>query len=395
MRGGNIHLAQLRVVSGGGGLTAQGWLKLARGDTRGRLRVTAKDWPVVKPGLPVMKLDANVRADLDARGTVTDIDVVVRDSFLDVLGTNVEAPAKIAFAEDVVFVDVAGKRATAADQAVDRANAKEPLLPPNFRLSLQLENAALVRGPQVDMSWDGAIELARTGDAPIRSSGALEAEHGRVAVLGNDFRIESGRITLPPEGDLDPYIDLTAQTETPEALVTMTVRGRASRPELRLSSDPAMPESQVFALLLTGRTDSAEGVDESYEAKAASLLAAFQNPALQRALQDRVGIDRVGVGFGETVEQPIFTLGKRVTRNVYVETSYHHNAPREDNEVEVRLEYMFKPPSWSVDTYFGDAAEGGIGVWWRRRFGGAKKPKEPVDEMAGPDTPRGVGRLQP
>ena len=74
------------------------------------------------------------------------------------------------------------------------------------------------------------------------------------------------------------------------------------------------------------------------------------------------------MGFGETVDQPIVTVGKRVNEKLYVEAGYHHNAPRGVNEAEVRLEYRFAPPRWSVETFFGDAAQGGVGLWWNRRF---------------------------
>ena len=109
-------------------------------------------------------------------------------------------------------------------------------------------------------------------------------------------------------------------TQLPEASVDVIVRGRASRPELRFRSDPPMSESDVFALLVTGTTNK-EGEGDAVGTKAASLLAAFQNPVLQRELQDSLGIDRVGVGFGENVDQPIVTVGKRVSRKVYVEGS--------------------------------------------------------------------------
>ena len=138
-----------------------------------------------------------------------------------------------------------------------------------------------------------------------------------------------------------------------------------------------MSESDIFALLLTGHSDATEAQDGDFSAKAASLLAAFENPALQKQLRDKVGIDRVGVGFGDTVEQPIVTVGKRLNRKTYVEASYHHNAPADENQAEVRLEYQFKPPRWSVETYFGDRAEGGVGLWWRRRFGGPKPEPKP------------------
>jgi translocation and assembly module TamB len=243
---------------------------------------------------------------------------------------------------------------------------------------VKLADPVYVRGPQANMTWRGSVEVERSAGEEIRATGAVVADRGRVNFLGRDFIVDSGRVTLPEQGDLDPYIALTAVTQTEEGAVTIDVHGRASRPELRLSSDPPLPESDVFALLVTGSSGGAdkEGEGGAVEAKAASLLAAFQNPVLQRELQDRVGIDRVGVSFGDTIDQPIVAVGKRVSRKIYLETRYHHNAPEFENNAEVHLEYSIKPPAWTVETFIGDAAKGGVEVWWRKRFGRPREPKQ-------------------
>jgi autotransporter translocation and assembly factor TamB len=234
--------------------------------------------------------------------------------------------------------------------------------------SLVLEEPLRVRGPPADMDWTGRFALTRRPEMPPQATGMLRTQDGRVSMLGHDFDIETATIRFPEEGDLDPFVDLVATTDTAEALVTMLIRGRASRPQLILRSEPPMPESDVFALLITGRADADEANQKEFSAKAAGVLAAVNNSALQRHLREKVGIDRVGVGFGDTVDQPIVTVGKRINDKIYVEAGYHHNAPRGVNEAELRLEYRFAPPRWSVETFFGDAAQGGVGLWWQRRY---------------------------
>jgi autotransporter translocation and assembly factor TamB len=128
-----------------------------------------------------------------------------------------------------------------------------------------------------------------------------------------------------------------------------------------------MTQSEIFTVLVTGSTDTSNADPDEVEAKAASVLAAVSNPALQRTLNQRLHVDRIGVGFGESTEQPILTVGKHVTKKVYTETQYHHNAPKNDNRAEVRVEYRFAP-RWSLETFFGDAAEGGIDLFWGRAF---------------------------
>jgi len=176
-------------------------------------------------------------------------------------------------------------------------------------------------------------------------------------------------VTLPDDGSLDPYLDLEAVSVLAEAEVTVTVRGRLSRPALEFSSNPALTEYQILTLLVTGSTEIGEG-DGDVAAKAASLLAAVSNPQLQTQLNQRLGLDRVSIGFGETIDQPILTVGKRFHRDVYVETEYHHNAPEDQNTTQLAIEYAIRR-RWSLEGFFGDAAVGAVGIYWTRSFAAA------------------------
>lgn len=366
MNGADFVLERLRARSADGTASAQASLHLEKGKTRGSATLEAHALPVVRPGLPAMRLDLRVAAELDATGEVTEVAVRASDGFLDVLQVSPLAAAEpIPADEGVAYVDVEGLR---EQRKAARRESAEHWLPEDVAFSLVLDDPLRVRGPQADMDWNGRFELLRRPDVPPQARGAFRTEGGRVSMLGDDFDIESATIRFPETGELDPFIDLVATTDTSEALVTMIIRGRVSRPQLELRSEPPMPESDIFALLVTGHADADEANDKELSAKAAGVLAAFNNAALQRQLRDKVGIDRVGVGFGDTVEQPIVTVGKRVNDKLYVEAGYHHNAPRGTNEAEVRLEYRFAPPRWSVETFFGDAAQGGVGLWWNRRF---------------------------
>ncbi len=372
--GPDVAVRRFTARSGAGSASVKTQLHVAPGETKGKATIVARKLPVVRPGFPMMTVSTRIEAAFDATGPLTRVGLLVYDGFIDVLEAKAgNAARQIPPDDGVTYVDPKGRRAAAKTSA----DGRTAWVPRDFAIGMRLEDPVRVRGPSADMDWSGAVVVRRIGDGKPTAEGALSTSSGYVGLVGNDFDISQGRITLPAEGDLDPYIDLVATADTEEAIVTMSVRGRVSRPTLDLQSDPPMDESDIFALLVTGHSD-AEGAEEGeFTAKAASLLAAFENPALQQRLRDTIGVDRVGVGFGETIDQPIVTVGKRLTRKVSVEAAYHHNAPIDENQAEVRLEYRFRPPRWSVETYFGDRAEGGIGLWWRRSFGGPAKPDEP------------------
>ena len=359
--GSRVRLDELRLRSGRGTTLARGQVLLGTGETRGHLYLQANDLPLVRPGLPIMTLDTRLVATFDARDEMTEISVTAEDLSMQVLATNVDAPASIPSSDDVVIV---GQTRPTADLEAD------PEAPPgDVRLRFRLDRPALIGGPNADMEWNGELEVTRT-DGVTRVEGALEATRGRVLLLDREFEIERGLVTLPAEEVVDPFIDLVATTQMPDASVTVTIRGRASRPDLRLTSSPPLTETEIFSLLVTGSTGAARDEGTEFDAQAAAMLAVFNNPVIARHVRETIGIDRVGVAFGEDIENPILTVGKRLTRQLYLETRYHHDAPPNTNTAEVRLDYAFRPPSWSLQTHFGDAAVGGVEVWWQRRFGG-------------------------
>lgn len=360
-----LVVRRLTARSGQGRISAQAALHLEPQDTRGRARVTVAKLPIVRPGLPMMQLQARVDAELDARGTTTAVDLTVHDAVVDLVELGPIADAKpIPRSEGVVFVDAAGTRER---RAAEQTGA-DPWLPQAVALTVTLAEPLEVRGAAADMAWTGHVELLNPPQAPPTATGAFRLDGGRVSLFGNDFDIQRAELRFPETGDLDPFIDLVATVDTAVAQITMIVRGRASRPSLTLRSDPPMSQSDILAVLITGSADASRADDQSVSAKAAGLLAAVSNPELYRYVQSTIGLDRIGVGFGETLEEPIVTVGKRLSKKVYVEAEYHHNAPEGQNDAEVRIEYRFAPPQWLLETWFGNAAQGGVAVWWRRRF---------------------------
>ena len=76
------------------------------------------------------------------------------------------------------------------------------------------------------------------------------------------------------------------------------------------------------------------------------------------------------MSFGDNLSQPIFKVGKNLSKNVYVETRYQANVPAHDkstNDAELGARYRFKP-NWSLETYFGNRASGGVDVYWGRSY---------------------------
>ena len=399
--GRTIVLESLTAESGDGKLKASARLELPRGGgMKLGSNVTLKKFPLVRPGLPQMLIDTQVKATMVSTAEETEVDLNIKGTRVTITGYTVDPPKQIPVNPSVRYKDDKQRVGVAVDEGaggvVSASNdvvapkPEEPVAARKFAMRIKLEDPVQIRGPATDMSWQGAVAATRDGEAR-NVTGKLTAKEGRLDLLGNRFKIESGEVTLPPDEDtVDPFIRVVARTSTPVAEVTATFSGRLSRPTLEFTSEPSMTQSQILTLLLTGSPEVSGADEERVLAQAAALLATFQNPQLSAFLSSRVGIDHVGLSFGDDVNQPILSVGKRLTKRIYVETAYKVNAPKRQNKVEARVEYQFAP-RWTIETFFGDAAVGGLDVFWRKVFGAPRQAKSNAGKPV-PKKPPGESR---
>lgn len=337
-----------------------GNVSLADGAPKGEMALRIKDLPVLAPGAPKMEIDSWVDVDLStlASGLPKVAVKVTRTSVL-VLGGATRSPKAIPQSKSVVFID---EKAQAAREAAQEESAEAVAEGPALALVVDIPDPIRVYGSFLDMRWGGRVAMGQSVE------GAIIAEGGFFEVLGNRFTIETGEITIPPSGELDPFVLIEAYTDTAEARVGVRIEGPASSPSLTLFSEPAMPQYQLLTLLITGSTEPTDTGKSSVESQAASLLASFSNPAIEGKLRDNLGIDRVKLEFGETVQEPILAVGKAITRWLYVETRYHYNAPEDENQTELRGEIRVAP-RWTLETTYGDAGVGSLDLFWRTLLG--------------------------
>lgn len=266
-----------------------------------------------------------------------------------------------------------------------------------LRLDLSLRDPLKITGQGNQIEVTGDMELVRDGQR-IQVRGGFEPRgtstfmlfenpmtlsHGIVTLAAGDLR---QRTRLDPSGapqasPLEPIIELVAHGEVENTTVLVRLTGPLSRPSLTLASRPAIPDYEIISLLVTGRADAISDRNSNVRKAAEELVERYHNPSLQRQLFAQIGIDKLGFGFGSSVTNPILTVGKQLTKNLYVETIYHHDAPWDANTMEGRIEQRLTP-AWTFDTAFGDAAEGRLGFFWKARFGAPPPPAFSPEEWA-------------
>lgn len=348
-------------------------------------------FPVVQRGFPVSIVQGSLNVNLIGEPGKTDI-VFELDS-MEVNLTEEELPrtSSIPNNRTVNVIDSFG-----ADLTEDNLLAGEG----HLHLEILANNPIWIHGPKADLQIDGHVILDRTDDIVRVEGGFTPLPGGILMLFENEFEIRTGFATIaegylgeiskeqmevgavewrdaeeraPEAAPLEFELDMVAKGLVVDTHVVVKLHGPVRRPLLTLMSVPPIPEYQIMTLLVSGRVDAVDDRNGNVRREVANMVARYHNPSLKRQLFDRLGVDNLGLGFGSSVSNPILTVGKQVTRQLYVETVYHHSAPPDVNIMEGHVEYHLGK-EWTFNTVFGEAAEGSFGIFWTTSFGGEPPP---------------------
>ncbi|NPA94484.1 MAG: hypothetical protein GXO58_03540, partial [Thermodesulfobacteria bacterium] len=99
---------------------------------------------------------------------------------------------------------------------------------------------------------DGDVVVTMLPNSPLLLSGILSVEDGTYTAFGTELEIQKGRViyfSTPPD---NPRVEVDAIRNVGDTLVGVRIRGSLKNPEVKLFSDPPMPESEIARYLLGG-----------------------------------------------------------------------------------------------------------------------------------------------
>lgn len=195
---------------------------------------------------------------------------------------------------------------------------KRDTIPAVLEIKLSAPQRIFVRGNglEVEMSADILID----GDlADPQTHGVAKVVRGGFSLVGQRFDFTSGRVDL--EGETrNALLNLEAARTSDGVRSVLGVRGRLAAPELVLSSTPSLPEDEILARLLFGRSPSQLSALEAAQlaAAVASLSGGGGGFTPLSDLQDALGVDRLTISQDASGNAQLAT-GKYLADDVYLE----------------------------------------------------------------------------
>jgi translocation and assembly module TamB len=234
-----------------------------------------------------------------------------------------------------------------------------------LKLDIGIEAPArvFVRGRGLDSEWGGNLKISGTAAEPsIR--GDVSVVRGKYNFFGKIFSLSKGFISFSGGQPPMPRFDVTAEHQLPDMTARIRITGSPSAPDIQIESDPPLPEDEVLARLLFGR--SAGDMTPFQALRLAQAVNAMRGGGGNiMSFFDRtrrlLGVDQLDIrrsdqnGGGTSV-----SAGKYVSENVYLEVE--KGLDSESGKVSAEVELT---PNVTVESEAGVDSGSGIGINWK------------------------------
>lgn len=206
------------------------------------------------------------------------------------------------------------------------------------KLSVELGRALYLSAFGADTRLMGELGVELRPFEPPRTVGVIRAVGGTWRGYGQHLKIERGAITFQGEAS-NPAINITAMRRGLEVEAGVMITGDARHPQVKLVSEPAVPEHEKLSWLILGRAPDAGSGDMALLLPAAQALFGSTGGGLTEDIGSRLGFDTFSIGQGElnsmrrdqtskvvgggsrisagpATESDVVTLGKRLTSDL-------------------------------------------------------------------------------
>ncbi|AVO49962.1 DUF490 domain-containing protein [Melaminivora suipulveris] len=305
------------------GATGQG--KDAMSSIRMDLRAQARQLQVL------VRADRQVSVSGDLRARLEQGQVVLRgDLSVDRATIILPEAGAPALGDDVVVHSAALDRAAAekAQQAAQRSQGREQpgsvqaARTPDVAVSLDLGQDFAVQGRGVTTRLTGKLDItanAASSGQP-RVTGEVRTDQGRYRAWGQALDIETGLLRFNGPYD-NPALDVLALRPNIAVRAGVQVSGSAKSPNVRLYSEPELPDAEKLSWVVLGRSAAAGGAEAALLQQAALAFLSGNGDKSSGGIAQKLGLDEIGFkgpGQGEGAAGAALTFGKRLSRDLYV-----------------------------------------------------------------------------
>lgn len=361
LQGGSLQLQATSGLSSGGRLRIDGPVQLT-GARTADLTLTLDALRLYDPEL----YDTRVSGTLTLRGPL--LGGALLSGALQLSETEVRVPSS-GFSSAAALLDIAHVREPGPVRDTRRkagllgdgsaGGPRDQARPVALDVTISAPSQVFIRGRGIDAELGGELRLLGTTE-DVRPSGAFRLIRGRLDILGRRLVLSRADLTL--EGSLIPQISVQASTENDGIVSIVSVEGPADDPVVTFTSSPDLPQEEVLAQLLFGRSlDKISPLQAAQLANAVAVLAGRGGEGLVGTLRRNFGLDDLDVTTAEDGTTAL-KAGKYISENVYTEVEIDQEGK---SQINLNLDLR---EGVTVKGRLGADGDTGIGVFLERDY---------------------------
>lgn len=262
--------------------------------------------------------------------------------------------------ENIVHLnESAAERATRARAGlIKTADAGGPGVNLGLDVTVSAPSRIFVRGRGLQAELGGQLYVGGS-TANAVPSGSIDLIRGTLELFGNRLELTRGTVTL--QGQLVPYIEFVATTQTSSGQATLEIAGALPRPEVTVESSPARPPEEALAMLVFG--DDFTELSPIRLAQMAAALARLSGSGggTTESLRQGLGVDTLNLGVGDDGVAEV-GAGTYLSDNVYTDVIVN---ARGETELNLNLDLT---DSLSVRGSVDNEGETGLGIFFERDY---------------------------
>jgi len=298
-------------------------------------------------------IGATVAIDLAASGPQWSGTIDVSKGHVDILTTGGAKLLDSELPSDIVFVDEEGH-----DRI--KLGARPPPTKPWLLATVRIHPVQLQiiqEQFQVRGAASGDLQLS-LGQGSIGLDGEIDATRGDIDLLGGRSYVDHAAVIF--DGTIDPRLDVKINRDLDSLTVNAVIGGRASAPEINLTSEPAGPYTQgeLYAMFIGGQTSATAGSDaaQAGAAAGAGVASAFVSARIREQLKQHFNVN-LNIAFNYETATAMSSEGLKVgiwvNPKLFVAGRNHPEARVDENSNEVLFEYHLRG-NWIWQGNFGD-----------------------------------------
>jgi translocation and assembly module TamB len=186
---------------------------------------------------------------------------------------------------------------------------------------IDLGNRLSFTGEGLDARLAGRIHVTTNASGRVQASGTIRAVNGTYYAFGQKLTIDRGRVIF--DGPIDnPALDVIALRKNLPVEAGVAISGTVKVPQVRVTSNPPVPENEALAWLVTGQGLNTSGrIDYGALSAASAALLGRGGKPFTAEIAQRFGLDEISLqssgtsastGTQSTLNQ-VVVFGKRIS----------------------------------------------------------------------------------